>query len=627
MAEKTVISSSQSKEKEALKSELLRLIREDKMNRDQQFSFFRDTTLATYTETGRQQFIGFREKPQWKDDYQYNVFDPVTRDKVMAIVSKAGGFYEAQFFNTNKRLAGASEAISVILGAFYKDSTRRLNEKEKNKLLMITALTTPKAIWFEGWRNQIRTVKDIEERGEDGKILKVKERKIVHYNGPQGEIIPVEDFIPGSIKERDIQEQPRLTWVTRMQKPTFDRMFPVSKFPEADKVKTHGELIAEDITDFTVRQDLKEKEVEIIRYFNKWKDEFHIIANGVLLTEINSPMPFNHKDYPFVWGGFEELDHGFIYDMPLTIKIMDMQDVDNEVLNLSLDMLWRALNETILVQGGDEMNEDVLYGGGTIDVDNVNNFKKLDWGSGLAFSASNSLLDRVKQSLESASVSAESAGTAGTGRSRTAREVLVAREAAMEIATLFLTNMENMERDKALLRVKNQLDRYKNPIEWERRIGEDKTDEIAKFREITVRDTTLTKNRKGTINVVITNKPRGEEELNQENRTAKETSQIIEVSPDFIRQIEFDVEIVANSSVRRSKVLESAENERFFRTALEVPQILDVRKAGEDWVKSLDKNPEEAMVQQREQEDITGAFEGLGEQPEQRSPALIPEAL
>ncbi len=586
--------------KEEKANKILTQLRADKDARDQSYIYFRNENLATYTREGRKQFIGFTEKPDWKEDYQYNVFDPITRDKIMAIISKTRGYYEAQFFNTNKRLSPYSNIITNVLKGFYKDSSRRLKEKEKNRHIMLQALTTPKSIWFEGWRYQKRKVKNIVDRDETGKITEVEEEQVVHYNGPYGELIPVEDFIPGSMTERDIQEQPRLTWIIKMDEERFRREF--SKY-DVDDVPTYGDLIASENEDMLLRDDVNKNEVEVIRYFNKWEDEFHVIANGQLLTPVNNPMPYNHKEYPFVWGGFEELNPRFIYDMPLTIKLLDMQDANNEILNLSLDMLWRALNEVILVTGGDDLGSDVLSGGGLVPVNDPGNFTQMQFGSSGAFNAATNITQQIKASLESSSVSAELAGQSGEGRSKTAREVLVAREAAMEIASLFLDSMERMERDKAYLRVKNQLDRYQTPVEWEKRLGvEGAREAIPKFREISVRQTQLDNGEVGTLNINITPKPRGEDKVEQENKTLKEMSQTIDIPPSFLRQIEFDCEIVANSSIKRSKALEAEEAERYFANTLKVPQMFNVQKAAEEYVKALDKNPEEHLKQQQQQQ-------------------------
>jgi len=589
----------QSPEIEAEKNRIIRIVQADKQRRDQEVTFFRNQNLATYSDAALGQFLGYRKKPEWKKDYQYNVFDPITRDKVYAIISKTGGLYEAEFFNTNKKLAKISETITTILGAFYKDSTRILNEKTKNKLTMLAALISPKAIWYEGWKFQKRTVRDIEERDENGKITKTKEKKIVHYNGPWGELVQVEDFIPGSLKIRDIQEQPRLSWIPKMQIEEFRRLYPTSKYPEAVKVQSHGALFEDGLSEFTVRNDLKENEVEVVMFFEKWEDRMSLVVNGVMLNGVNSPMPFAHKDYPFVWGGFEELSPFFVYDMPLTIKLMDMQDVDNEVLNLTLDMVWRALNEVILVQEGDGINDDVLYGGGMVPVNDPKNFQKLEFGSSFGFNAASSVLDRVKRSIESSSLDQQSSGQGQTGI--TARGALIAREAALEIATLFLQNMENMERDKARLRVKNQLDRYKMPIDWQKRIGEEMTEEaIATFKEITVRDAKLDNGKRGTANIKITETPRQKDELNKINtENNKELSQTIDISPELIREIDFDVEIVANSSIKRSKSQQINEARAFLSDAAAMPDVLNKDYAAEEYVKSLGKKKDEALVKKQ----------------------------
>jgi hypothetical protein len=602
----------QSEEITKYKNKIIQIVQEDKQRRDQEMVYFRNQNLLTYIETGIAQFLGYRSKPEWKKDYQYNVFDPITRDKVIAILSKTAGLYEAEFFNTNKRLTKISETIATVCEAFYKDSTRRLNEKEKNKLTMLAALITPKAIWYEGWRYQKRTIKEIEERDGEGKITKVKSKEIVHYNGPWGELVPVEDFIPGSLKIRDIQEQPRLTWIPKMQMEQFRRIYTETKYPEAKKVQPYGVLFNNEFNDFIVRNDLKDNEVEVIMYFDKWKDQYAIIANGVLLTKIEAPMPFAHKDYPFVWGGFEELSPFFVYDMPLSIKLLDMQDMNNEILNLSLDMVWRALNEVILVQDGDGINDDVLYGGGMVSVNDPKNFQKLEFGSSFGFQSATNMIDRARRSIEGSSVDAPASGQSGA-RAITAREAMIAREAALEITTLFLQNMENMEKDKARLRVKNQLDRYSRPIDWKKHIGEDLTEKaIPTFREISVRDAKLDGNKRGTINVTITNEPRPKEELDKINtENDKELSQTIDITPELIREIDFDVEIVANSSVRKSKTIQTAEARAFLQEAAAMPQVLNVGYAAEEYVKALNKRPDEALAQQEEQDPMAMMMGGM----------------
>jgi len=83
----------QSPEIQKEKERIFHIVYEDKQRRDQETTFFRNATLSQYTEAGIGQFIGFRSKPEYKKGYQYNLFDPITRDKVMAIISKTAGMY------------------------------------------------------------------------------------------------------------------------------------------------------------------------------------------------------------------------------------------------------------------------------------------------------------------------------------------------------------------------------------------------------------------------------------------------------------------------------------------------------------------------------------------------------
>jgi hypothetical protein len=456
----------------------------------------------------------------------------------------------------------------------------------------------------------------------------------VHYSGPWGELVPVTDFVPGSLKERRMQEQPRVHWIPKMQIEDFRRRFPVSRYPRAVDVQPGRTLMDNGLSEYLCRDDLKDNEVEALHIVEKWDDRLSIVANGILLTEIDSPMPYAHKDYAFVWGGFEPLSPWFCYDMPLTIKLLDMQDVNNEILNLTLDMVWRALNEVILVSGSDSINEDVMYGGGMVDVDNPNNFNKLDFGSSFGFQSASAVMERVKRSIDGSSVDAVQQGQAG-GRPATAREVLVAREAALEIASLFLSNMESMERDKARLRVKNQLDRYKNPIDWKQQIGEGLTDEaMPVFRELTARDSKLDGGKRGTVNIFITDTPRPKSELDEiNNENDKEMSQTIDISPEVIRNIDFDVEIVGNSSVKRSRAADIAESRAFYGDALQAPDVFNVQYAAGEYVKALGKKTDEALAPKKEPQPGMEGMPGMENPAQQRTPqskglgALINEEL
>ena len=172
--------------------------------------------------------------------------------------------------------------------------------------------------------------------------------------------------------------------------------------------------------------------------------------------------------------------------------------------------------------------------------------------------------------------------------------------------------------------MKNQLDRYKRPVEWEERIGEDLTKQaIPIFREISVRDAKLENGKRGAINIAITETPRPKEELDKENiENDKELSQAIDVSPEFIRQIDFDVEIVANSSVKKTKAQQLGEARAFMLDALSAPQVLNPQYAAKEYVKSLGKREDEALAKPTEANPLEQMMGGkAGAQKEQPTPS------
>jgi hypothetical protein len=99
---------------------------------------------------------------------------------------------------------------------------------------------------------------------------------------------------------------------------------------------------------FTVPTDLgtKSNNVEVLRYYNKRTDKYIIIANDILIR--NGPLPFNHKQIPFVLHKFVVLEHSF-YGLGLPYFLEGLQSTDEATRNMMIETMWYNLNPAIAV--------------------------------------------------------------------------------------------------------------------------------------------------------------------------------------------------------------------------------------------------------------------------------------
>ena len=80
----------------------------------------------------------------------------------------------------------------------------------------------------------------------------------------------------------------------------------------------------------------REDYVEIIRYQDKWNNEFAVILNGVLMTPIGLPLPWGYEDYNIVQQNLEPIHAKFAYGKSLVARIRNKAALLDELLKLAV---------------------------------------------------------------------------------------------------------------------------------------------------------------------------------------------------------------------------------------------------------------------------------------------------
>src|SRR3990167_9406975 len=555
------------KEREVVSSVFL-LFKDTATERNKGFELFDGRTLKEFIQDSVRRFYTTIDEREDIEDWQARVFDPFTRNKVITILGKV-----ASALPISEYLSRGSEDYlrEQILNDLKKYADDIDDTEELMFFALLEALVKGTVVGYEGYEEKERKVRDVKDWNSGGEItLKegtVKLRKVF------GSIIPLEDFYPSSVGVRKIKDMPYCFWRTVLTLESFRMHF--SQYEKAKYVVANSgnwsgeEAQRPDYADYISQEVNISGKVEVIRYYNQDTDEFVIMANGIWLNpvkekgkEVIMPIPFNHKTLPF-WKAIYEPLGDFFYGKSLCDKLKPMQDVLNVLHNMTLDQSFLSIFPPILVAGTDDIEDDFLRPGRRIPVDDPNAYKELAISAPQGFHQY--IMEYTKRVLEETSIDPVQQGMAGQGDRTTATEIRTATAGVISVLGLFANFMKFGIKDKDRLRGKNILQFYKAPL-IESILGEGASKEYKEaFNIFKIEDTSLTTGKRGTK---IIEMYQSKEKLPTKNRlkaeatiAEKETGRRTEkvaITPDYLRDFEFDVRLVVNPVSQESKSMQKA---------------------------------------------------------------------
>jgi hypothetical protein len=217
-------------------------------------------------------------------------------------------------------------------------------------------------------------IKEITEILDSGKPLTKKE-DITEYNNIGHVMVPLPEFYidPDAQELRDhMYEASDCSWV---QTPSLEQClaeFKDSNDPwvikaNVDKIvssEAAREAYGEDTPFYKPPKDIQAKtQVELVRYYNKRTDKYIVLANDVVIR--NGPLPYNHKQLPFVVHRFVKKEgqfYGFglpaILENPQTYsEILMSMHLEQAMINSAPPMLYNT-------QYGEDIDAWERYGAG-----------------------------------------------------------------------------------------------------------------------------------------------------------------------------------------------------------------------------------------------------------------------
>jgi hypothetical protein len=579
--------------------------------RQNKWKYFNDRSLKDYIDDSQLRLNSYvaTKEAQGKEEWQSNVSHPVTKNKFKALLAGiALDIPQTKIVAQNEK-HGRDADRAFIMRHLVKFSYDQDNKEQQ--------------IFFEAW--------EAAEKGTvivyDGYLRAKAKRKIIKsYDTLTGEIeteekeietdsqcinfiVPLINLYIKDFHIFDIQDQPSICWVERMNPQQFEKEF--KRYKNFSDVKTSTQLVQKGEQDLYFHEEwqdrAKEDEpIEVIRYYNKGNDEFVIIANGVKIFESPLILGKKKKWYPFAKTVFEPLATDFFYGNSLPNSLMGEQDVINALYNMALDKTYKSMVPALLIVNANKDDfdlEDQEVGIDTkIYVQDINQVKEMPI-SGINQSDVK-MIEMISRGLDLSSVDSNQQGVSGRGV--TAREVVIANENAKKLKGVMYLFLTSLWLQKMKLRILNILTYY-TKAKVSNILGEpNKGNKLDEYQKFYVENAELSDGSKGTLGIQMVKDekklPTQAEADIQEEKEKKQSGENYEkifITSDYLDDWIYDIKIVSDSIYQQESGITQAKMEDKMRLlGTFFPDVLmgNKEKFVKDLIISFEDDPDDYEI-------------------------------
>ncbi len=552
--------------------DVIEKFRRSRDDRNRNFLYFDGINIIDYINDSVSRFTTNIDERDNLEDWQARINNQFTRNKVITILGKVSAVLPIANFTGR-----GSEDVrkGILLNNLYEYSEDIDNYEEKMTQILLEAIVKGTAIGYEGMERKEKIIRNVTGSGDNIKETSQKEIKTKLF----GKLIPLEEFYPSSVGIRNIDDMPYCFWRRVITLSEFKAGW--SQYERHELVQPKQSHVQDEEEPFYmdfISDDVSEGNVELIRSYDKETDQFVIIANGLWLNpiksgdtiEIISPMPFNHKELPF-WQIKFDFFGDFFYGKSLPDKLKAMQDVLNVLTNMMLDQSFLTIFPPLLTNGYDSIEDDYLRPGRRTPVDTqglpLNQaFMKLDLGTPSGWHQF--ILGYTEKIMQEASIDQVSSGQPGVGGRTTAEEIRTAAEGVASTLSIFGRQINMGIKRKATLRGANILQYWTNKeTPMIQRIGGDgAVEEFNKvFNTFEIDGAALTRGKRGVKIIELYGDKKDiptKKELTARamvaSASAEKSIEIDALPGEYLRNLSFDVKLVANAKSETNKDLEKA---------------------------------------------------------------------
>lgn len=205
---------------------------------------------------------------------------------------------------------------------------------------------------------------------------------------------------------------------------------------------------------------VKEHEVEIIEYQDKWNDEYQIIINGVMMLPVGYPMPWKSKEYNIAYRVLYPISHAFVYGHGLCHIMRSNSDVHDFIMRYMVDKAFQDLLPPVATKAARALSSSIFIPGRVTHGLDPAEIKAI-FPTGMPSSATQ-MLEYFENSLDQDSIAPVVAGQDSPG-SATAYEINTQMKQAMKALGPIVFAFTWLIRDLDMMRLQNILENLARP--------------------------------------------------------------------------------------------------------------------------------------------------------------------
>jgi len=337
------------------------------------------------------------------------------------------------------------------------------NYEEKRRLIYKEALDQGTCFVEENWHEELQVKKNLKKinwaKGVDIKDINWGEEVKKVSEECRSHLLCGKHVYLGNVKEFFINEQPYLFTIDKIPYSRAEAMFhnwERWKYVPRKLVESNPDNKEYGFNDWTILAQ-EEDVVEIVRYQNKFSNEFMILCNGVMMLPTGFPLPWGVY-YNLVKLDIEPISKFFAYSKSIPAKTKVDQAVLDEMLRLMVMEMRKNFAPPLANNSGMELSKKLYLPGQVTRGLDVDLIKPIGENNGIT----NSMVagyELVKKVVDSKTVSATFSGESAQKRTTATEIMQQQRQTQMKLGNVLL-GVINFEAQLGRLRINNIINNW-----------------------------------------------------------------------------------------------------------------------------------------------------------------------
>ena len=404
--------------------------------------------------------------PPKKNKEDTNVVTGTTREKITAILAAVQNLNlssDVQAFDDQVlELVELGEAVEEIM-----QKTEYLEGDDEKKLMrQYELLVHGTAFVEELWVEESGLQKKLKGKFTGKLDVEWSQRVKKLLPHPERQLLTGLNVYLGDITQFYMEKQPYA--FTRMIKPygwAASIFGGWERFKNVPKTQTDW-LNMERLTLYNAGKPSSEGDVEVIRYQNKFSNEFQIFLNGVMMLPVGFPLTeiSPSGEYTVVKQTLEPISEHFAYGKSLSSLMKTMQAIYDEMMRLMVLKTQKSFIPAVFNLTGRVLSSRIFMPGKInmgIDPDQIKTHGEQTEG---VTQSEFQMFKEIKSQIDAATVNPVFQGQMPTGR-KTATEILEVQKQAQLTLGLIVAACALLEKKLGTLRLYNVIDKWLDPID------------------------------------------------------------------------------------------------------------------------------------------------------------------